>query len=155
MEFHTRNAAHFGGLWEVAVKSFYCHFRRVMGDVHISYEELSTVLTQIKACINSRLLTLLPQPQDNIEALTPGHFLIGGPIEALLDPPQLFHKLSLLRRWYLCQTLVRYLWKRWSTEYLTSLQRQSKRNRPSPNLQAADVVCVQGEISSPTKWILV
>ena len=135
-------------------KSFKRHFRRIVGDVRLSYEELTTVLTQIEACLNSRPLAPLSQPEHDTEALTPGHFLIGSPIEDLPDPPQSFHKLSLLRRWHLCQTRVRYLWKRWSTEYLTSLQRLSKWSRPSPTLQVGDVVCVQGEVSSPTKWPL-
>ena len=40
------------------------------------------------------------------------------------------------------------------TPYLTSLQRLSKWNHPSPNLQVGNVVSVQGEVSSPTKWPL-
>ena len=95
--FILEHAPHFGGLWEAAIKSFKRHFRRIMGDIRLSYEELTTVLTQIEACLNSRPLTPLPLLEDDIEALTPGHFLIGGPIEALLDPPQSFYKLSLLR----------------------------------------------------------
>ena len=152
--FILEHAPHFGGLWEAAVKSFKRHFCHVMRDVRVSFEELTTVLTQIESCLNSRPLTSLPQPEDDIEALSPGNFLIGGPKEALPGPPQSFHKLSLLRRWHLCQTLVQHLWKRWSTEYLTSLQRLLKRNRPSSNLQAGDVIWVQGEISSPAKWPL-
>ena len=100
--FTPEHAPHFGGLWEAAVKRFKRHFRRIVDDVRLSYEKLTTVLTQIEACLNSRPLTPLPQPEDNIEALTPGHFLIRGPIEALLDPPQSFNNLSLLRHWHLC-----------------------------------------------------
>ncbi len=48
----------------------------------MTYEELSTTLTQIKCCLNSR--PLVPLDDDGgIEALTPGHFLIGKPISAL------------------------------------------------------------------------
>ena len=94
--FVPEHAPHFGGLWKAAVKSFKCHFCCVVSDVRLSYKELTTVLTQIEACLNSRPLTPLPQPEDDIDALTHGHFLIGGPIEALLDPPHSFHKLSFL-----------------------------------------------------------
>ena len=79
---------------------------------------------------------------------------MGGPIKALPDALQSFDKLSLLRRWHLCQTLVQQLWKRWSTDYSTSLQTLSKWNCPFPDLQVDDVVCIQGEVSSPTKWPL-
>ena len=44
-------------------------------------------LAQIEACLNSRPMTPMPNPEEGIEALTPGHFLIGAPLEALPDPP--------------------------------------------------------------------
>ena len=53
-------APHFGGLWEAAVKSFKHHLGHIMGDVKLTFEELTTILTQIKACLNSRPLTPLP-----------------------------------------------------------------------------------------------
>ena len=48
----------------------------IVGDVWLNLEELTTALAQIEPCLNSRPLTVLPQPKDGIEALTPGHFLI-------------------------------------------------------------------------------
>ena len=54
--FTPEHALHFGGLWEAAVKSFKYHLWQVVGDVKLTYEELSTVLAQIEACLNSRPL---------------------------------------------------------------------------------------------------
>ena len=58
--FIPQHAPHFGGLWEAAVKSMKTHLRRVLGSVRLTYEELSTVLVQIEACLNSRPLVPLP-----------------------------------------------------------------------------------------------
>lgn len=62
--FIPQHAPHFGGIWEAAVKSTKMHLRKVMGDVKLSYEEMSTVLTQIESCLNSRPLVSLNNDED-------------------------------------------------------------------------------------------
>ena len=69
---------HFGGIWESAVKGVKNHLKRVVSPVKLTFEEFTTVLTQIEACLNSRPLTPVSSPDDDcILALTPGHFLIS------------------------------------------------------------------------------
>ena len=70
-KFIPERTPHFGGLWEAAVKSLKLYLRKVIKD---SFEEYSTVLTQVEACLNSHPL---PDSDDGFEALTPGHFLVG------------------------------------------------------------------------------
>ena len=62
------------------------HSKRIVGDLKLTFEELTTVLAQIEACLNSRPLTEVLEAEDGIEALTPGHFLTGRPVESLPDP---------------------------------------------------------------------
>ncbi|XP_014361661.2 uncharacterized protein LOC106713372 [Papilio machaon] len=60
----------FGGLWEAGVRSTKMHLKRIIGDSTLTFEELTTVLTQIEACLNSRPLSYLsdnpndPMPKD-------------------------------------------------------------------------------------------
>ena len=75
-------ASHFGGIWEAAVKSLKYHLRRVIADTKLTFEELTTILTQVEACLNSRPLTSLPRDPDSVEALTPGHYLIWKPLQS-------------------------------------------------------------------------
>ena len=104
---------HFGGLWESAVKSVKNHLKRIVSPVKLTFEEFTTILTQIEACLNSR--PLIPNNSDDgIEVLTPGHFLIGKPVTALPDPQISYRAVSLLRHWHLCQCLVRHFWQRWA-----------------------------------------
>ena len=123
-------------------------------NLKLTFEELTTVLTQIEACLNSRPLTSLLMEDDGIEALTPGHFLIGRPLEALPDPSHSHHPLPLLKRWHLCQAIVRHFWKRWSTEYLSTLQKFTKWHRHHRNVAVGDVVVIKEDGTFPTKWPL-
>ena len=100
-KFIPGHAPHFGGLWEAAVRSMKIHLRRIVSEVKLTFEELITVLAQVEACLNSRPLVALPADDDGVDALTPGHFLIGRPLEALPDPHDASKSLSLLRRWHL------------------------------------------------------
>lgn len=148
-------APHFGGIWESAVKSFKTHFRRVTHEVRLTFEELSTVLSQIEACLNSRPLTALPDAEDSISVLTPGHFLIGKPITALPEIPQEEPKaVHLTKRWQLCQQITRHLWKRWTREYISTLNKTTKWHTPTRNFKAGDIVMYQGDSSIISKWPL-
>ena len=137
------------------MKSAKTHLRRIVGDVKLTYEELSTVLTQIEACLNSRPLVPVNTPnEDGIQVLTPGHFLIGRPLCALPDPSSSHRSVSLLKRWDLCQNLIRHFWRRWSDEYLTSLNKFNKWHYPTRNFQVGDVVVLREDTLAPTKWPL-
>ena len=85
-KFIPQHAPHFGGIWEAAVKSMKTHLKRVLGDAMLTYEEFSTLLYQIEACLNSRPLVPLPNDDDGIEALTPA--LVGKPLTAI---PEVTH----------------------------------------------------------------
>jgi hypothetical protein len=69
---------HFGGIWEAGVKAMKYHLKRTIGDSVLTFEEIYTVLTSVEACLNSRSLTPLSSSPQDLSALTPGHFLIGG-----------------------------------------------------------------------------
>ena len=153
--FIPEHGPHFGGLWEAVVKSTKTHLRRIVRDVKLTFEELSTVLAQVEACLNSRPLVSVNVPdEDGIQVLTPGHFLIGRPLCALPDPSFSYRPVSLLKRWDLCQNLIRHFWQRWSSEYLTSLNKFSKWHHPTRNLQVGDVVIIREDTLVPTKWPL-
>jgi hypothetical protein len=140
-----------GGLWESCVKSLKFHLKRILSRVKLTFEEYTTVLMQVEACLNSRPLSC---DDDGCDALTPGHFLIGRSLEALPDPAFSYRAVSLLRRWHLCQNLVRHIWQRWSADYLSSLRKYAKWHQTSPNLSVGDIVVINEDGMVPTTWLM-
>jgi len=58
-KFIPTHRPHFGGLWEAALKTMKYHLRRTLGSQVATYEELCTLLADIEACLNSRILCVL------------------------------------------------------------------------------------------------
>ncbi|XP_049309690.1 uncharacterized protein LOC125777833 isoform X1 [Bactrocera dorsalis] len=115
---------HFGGLWEAAVKMAKKHFYRSVEN-----------------------------PED-LDVLTPGHFLIGGPLIAIPEPNLTHLNCNRLDRWQQVTYIQQIFWKRWSEEYLTILQQRAKWRKPHPNIAVNDIVCIKDENSAPLKWPL-
>ncbi|KMQ89675.1 hypothetical protein RF55_10667 [Lasius niger] len=98
-------APHFGGLWEAAVKALKHHLRRVIGETKLIFKEMATFLAKIEACVNSRPLQALTDDPEDLDALTPGHFLIGAPLNAIPEPLMLDVPVNQLSRWRLLQQM--------------------------------------------------
>jgi len=103
--FNPPAAPHFGGIWEAAVKSLKHHLRRVLSDATLTYEELSTLLAQVEACLNSRPLQALSNDPRDLTALTPGYFLVGSALTAIPEPSLMDHSTNQLSRWRLLQRI--------------------------------------------------
>ncbi|GFU95142.1 DUF5641 domain-containing protein [Trichonephila clavipes] len=134
-----------GGLWEANVKSLKYHFKRVAGNSKFSYEELLTLITQIEAILNSRPLTPLSSDIDDLEVLTPAHFLIGRPITTIVEPSLLQCESNSLNVWQRITKSVQTIWKSWSLSYLNSLQQRKKWIVNKENLKLGDMVLIREE----------
>ena len=97
IEIIPEHAPHFGGLWEAVVKSLKKHLKVVVGETQLTFKELTTLLAQIEACLNSRPFTPLPEASDRVDALMPGHFLIGRPTVPLPVHADSYRPISLLQ----------------------------------------------------------
>ena len=87
--FNIERAAWMGGFFERMVGTVKRCLRKVIGTARLSFDELSTVLTEIESTVivNSRPLTYLYD--DLEEALTPSHLIYGRKLVSLSEGVQL------------------------------------------------------------------
>ncbi|XP_038116638.1 uncharacterized protein LOC119768917 [Culex quinquefasciatus] len=145
---------HQGGIWEAAVKSAKSLLRPVVGNEKLTFEELSTVLCQIEACLNSRPLCPLSTSPDSLEALTPGHFLVGQPLNMIPEPDVMHLKMNQLDRWQKMQRYSTEFWNRWRDEYIATLQPRGKWRASEENIKPGQLVLVKNDNAPPSAWEL-
>ncbi|XP_065094995.1 uncharacterized protein LOC135716231 [Ochlerotatus camptorhynchus] len=148
------SSPHQGGIWEAAVKSAKKLLRPVVGNEKLTFEELSTVLCQIEACLNSRPLCPISSSPDSLEALTPGHFLVGQPLNLLPEPDDTHLKVNQLDHWQKVQRYTVEFWNRWRDEYIATLQPRGKWKNTRDNIKLDQLVLVKNDNTPPSAWEL-
>lgn len=151
----TPGAPHHGGIYEAGVKSMKHHLKRVTGTRTLEHRQFRTLLCNIEAIMNSRPITPLTDDPTDMQALTPGHFLINGP---LIVPPPFRHvneeNLEGRKLWIERQKMLEHFWQRWKNEYLTTLQERKKWRREKENVKIGQLVLIRDENLPPTQWRL-
>jgi hypothetical protein len=120
----------------------------------LTYEEFLTLTTRIEGILNSRPITPNSSDPRDLSTLTPRHFLIGQPIHALPELEITEVQINRLNRWQLIWQCHQSYWKRWSREYLSTLQGRQKWFKTFLNLMIGDMVIVEAPSRPPTEWRL-
>jgi len=128
------------------------HLRRTLGSQFATYEELCTLLVEIRACLHSRNFCVLSDDPFSPTNLSPGHFLIGESLTQLPAADFTDIKCNRLSRWQTYQQQLQQFWKRWSSDYLQSLQQRQCWQRTSPNLQPDDLVLLREDNAAHLHW---
>ncbi|GFX39291.1 integrase catalytic domain-containing protein [Trichonephila clavipes] len=144
------SSPHFRGIWESGIRSVKFHLKRVLGETILTFEELTILLTQIEGLLNSRPLSYVNDSDiECISTLTPSHFLTG---DVLLSVPQELPSTSNHRDcWELLQNIKRGFWKKWSSEFISSLQPRKQCQDAKPNFKEYDIVLIKEE-GPPDTW---
>lgn len=153
--FMTPAAPHQGGIYEAAVKSMKYHLVRIVGSKCLTYDQLHTILVQIEAILNSRPLQPISEDCNDMEALTPGHFIRGGPMVVSLpfDIPKQSDSIG-IQLWREREQMMKQFWERWQSDYLTTLQERKKWRREQESLKVGQLVLLKAENFPPSQWAL-
>ncbi|KAL4083424.1 hypothetical protein QTP88_028740 [Uroleucon formosanum] len=152
--FNPSGAPHFGGIWEAAVKSAKSLLLRAINFKVWTLEEFTTVLCRVEAALNSRPLVPASSDPNDLECLTPGHFLVGHPLMSIPEPVIGSAQTGLQTRWKLLQPSFQFFWRRWSREYLNTLQARGRWTKTKTNLEVGAMVIVKANDSPPLSWSL-
>ena len=128
--FNLEKAPWWGGFFERLVQSVKRCLKKSIGKARLSYDELSALLIEIEAIINSRPLSYLSL-EDLEEPLMPSHLLTGRRILSLpnvtpavdsTDEQFVVNSHDLNTRVQQLTSVLEDYWTRWRNEYLLQLR---------------------------------
>lgn len=154
-QFMTPAAPHQGGIYEGAVKSAKYHLRRTIGKKSGTYMQLIDLLIDIEAILNSRPIYALTDDPDDVQALTPGHFLYGEAprVPMPIDPPEQTNH-TIVQLWKDTKIMKEHFWERWLKDYVPTLQERGKWQREKKEYKIGQIVIIKDENLGPAHWLL-
>lgn len=144
----------FSGLIETSIKSATLHIKGIIGTMHLTYEELSTIFVQVEAILNSLPLRPLSSSPDDLSPLSTEHFPIGRPLAALPSPNLEEANHNRLHRFAKKEQGRQYFGPGGARSTFAELQQPTKWPVRHPNLQLGQLVLVKQAHSSPLAWPL-
>ena len=140
--FNPPSAPHMGGAWERLVRTFKSTMRIILRDTKLTDMQLMTFLAEIENIVNGRPLTKASEDPNDLQPLTPNHFLKG------FNNPEIITEqgeYTCRKRWKHVQMCLKHFWSRWRKEYLSTLQTRQKWNIETPNIKENEMVLIQTE----------
>lgn len=116
-----------------------------------TYDEFHTLIRQVAAVINSRPITPQSNDPNDLEPLTPGHFLYGGP-PSLLPIMMGDEDTDLVEIHRNIRNKLQQYWHRWSKEYFHHLQWRGKWHKEVKNIEVGTMVLMKEENKPPLFW---
>ncbi|XP_046869379.1 uncharacterized protein LOC124462025 [Drosophila willistoni] len=122
--FNPPSARYMGGAWERLVRSVKTVLYPITRNQKFSDESLLTAMAEMEMTVNCRPLTYVSLDDEDQEALTPNHLLLGSSNgeKPICDPEQIDYKWSFRQS----EMFANLFWKRWVKEMLPNITRRSK-----------------------------
>ncbi|XP_026688312.1 uncharacterized protein LOC103522259 [Diaphorina citri] len=141
-----------GGWWERMIGVLKNLLRKILGHTSVDCEELSTILCECEAVINSRPLTYMSNTASDLTCISPSMFLqdieqVGVPEFDVINSSDLSRKLKHVKE------LRRQLCERFRLEYLGQLQLFTTKKKEH-KLEVGDMVLIGDDNTKRINWPL-
>ena len=150
-QFNLSHAPWWGGQFERLVGLVKAALYKAIGNGHLQWKELESVLLSVETTLNDRPLGYV---EDDIQTtvITPNSFCFCNQINCL-NPPIMWSKTRRYKYLQKCKTAV---WNRWTKEYLRSLRERyvRKKGRGWGVPAVGKVVIIQPEQKNRGVWTL-
>ncbi|GIX96621.1 reverse transcriptase [Caerostris extrusa] len=139
VKFIPERSPWWGGFWARLMKSIKDPLRKILGKALLTFEELTTIMTELECVLNNRPITYETNELWEPRCLTPSQFLLPGRDNGLPEHFQeIFNKVvdreTLTRRKLYQSRLLKQLWTKWKEQYL--LQLRTAHNFTNPSSEA-------------------
>ena len=144
-----------GGFYERLVKGVKTPLKKIFAKAMLDAEQLTTILAEIEAQLNSRPLTYLSADPGDYSVITPAQILIGRNFQA---SPAKDTRVSentsraITKRFQHHQKLANGFWKRWHAEYLRPLIPHKKWFTVGREIHKGDLVLVSKDNLARGQW---
>jgi hypothetical protein len=157
-KFNPPGASHHGGVWERLIRSVRKILQALLREQQIkvtrSEEQLHTLMCEVENTLNSRPLTRVTDDPSALDVITPNH-LLQTRNQELMPPGRFVEEDKYARkRWRQVQYLSDLFWKRWTMEYLPTLQQRQKWLFPERNFELGDIVLVVDPSAPRNSWLM-
>ena len=146
-----------GGVWERLMRSVKTPLKKITGKALFTFTEMYTILTDIENMLNQRPLLPRAESAENREPITPAHLLIGRSLRSIptvfTDVPGDFRSTTVAQGWRHREMVTAHFWKRWTREYLVTLNERSKWH-DAQDFKVDQVVLLQDEVKHKGLWPL-
>ena len=152
-KFNTPLSPHQGGFFESMIKQAKKVLRVIVGEQVLTWNEMATVFAEVKCLVNSRPLGYPSNDPNDLQPITPNHFVLGRATPEIPQGPFRETKNS-RKRFEFVQALVQQFWNRFHREYLQSLMRRAKWRTKERQFKVGDVVLMVDSNVTRGKWNL-
>jgi hypothetical protein len=156
--YNPPTASHHGGVWERLIRSIRKILQAILREQHVkvarSEEQLHTLMCEVECTMNSRPLTRVSDDPNDLEVITPNHLLQMKNTSHLPPGKYTEEDKYARRRWRQVQFLADLFWKRWTREYLPTLQQRQKWLYPERNFEVGDIVLIIDSSAPRNSWAM-
>ena len=146
-----------GGFYERLMPTIKAPLKKTLGERRINVDEMTTILKEVEAQVNSRPLCSISDEPTEQNYLTPASLLIGRPTVIMPLKARLTTKLRFPQR-ELNQLLKQQtqcldnIWQTWRKEYLRSLGTVNNKVNESDCVKIGELVLVANQNLPKTVW---